>query len=64
MGFFKKKGKTQKKKKKKKKLKSEEEKIIIKLLKVGQWIDSLTKHIAQYNTISNILLFIIIIFPH
>ena len=42
----------------------EEEKIIIKLLKVGQWIDSLTKHIAQYNTISNILLFIIIIFPH
>ena len=62
MGFFKEKGKTQKKKKKE--LKSEEKKIIIKLLKVGQWIDSLTKHTAQYNTISNILLFIIIIFPH
>ena len=62
MGFFKEKGKTQKKKKKE--LKYEEKKIIIKLLKTGQWLNSLTKYIAQYNTISNILLFIIIIFPH
>ena len=37
---------------------------MIKLIKAGQWLGSLTKHTIQYNTSFNILLFIIIIFSH
>ena len=49
-------------KKKKKEQKTRKKKFIIKLLKAEQWLDSLTKHTAQYNTISNLLF--IFFFPH